>query len=112
IDDHTDGQPHHQTNPSDPIQAGHEAQRDDNAKDRNHRNPWSAEGALQVRPADAENPNRGANDNESEQCADTDHLAEASDWKERTEGPGPQAGNRGGFPGSAELGMNIASPFP
>lgn len=70
VDDQTEGKPDDEASPGFPSETEHHQQRNGDAHDWREWDPWSDEGARDAGAALAEDPDAGADDDESHERAD------------------------------------------
>src|SRR2546427_1257227 len=110
IDREPDHEPDGQPDPGVAGQGQHQAEAAHDAQDRDGRNPWRAEGAVQIGTLGPEDPHPGAHQHEREQRADVDPRPQQLQRQQ----PGGEADGDAGVDrrevGRAETGMDLAGP--
>src|SRR5690348_15112279 len=84
VNDKTDHQPDHESDPGGSLKAVHHVCGDHDAHNRSKWNPGSDKSAFYFGPAHAQNPNSGAHNDERQQRADGYHFTKDVDRSERT----------------------------
>jgi len=110
VDGLTDDEPGDQAKPGIKGEAGHQQQRNGDACQRNEGNGRCSERPLEIRTLMSQNPNARANNNECEQCADADEVAQDGDRQQARKSCDKQSDDNRGNPGRSESGMNYSDP--
>src|SRR3954468_14642960 len=107
VDNKSYRQPDDQARPIYPAEFVHHVAIEDDTQDGNHRNPGGAEGSWLARIGAPQCHHRDADNDESEQGSNIDHLPDIVDGSNTPNNRSKQADQDGVLPGRAEFRMDI-----